>query len=217
VKRVFFLLPLLFFSGAVRAQMGVMDPDTVCKYNDLLNQLECKKVEVDKPVPSGYEILSKALNDWNKKLDALRAARAAQPAPVQAVRPAPANPDPDYQKNLLDFIHCRQQPNGVALDKQKPCSEVFDYTRAYCVVNPEKLRCNLAKSKEEITKAFDALVSEYRADKYRDRHSDYFGAKFHRYTEWACMSFPDLVVPQQDGQHSCPDAPNALVPDRTKP
>jgi hypothetical protein len=120
-------------------------------------------------------------------------------------------------KDTVDFIYCRQNPKGSVADdgKQKPCAEVIEYTKAFCSVNPAEDRCNLARSREEVQKAFAALVDEYTTNTHKNRNweQSYFSEKFVKLTKWGCMSFPDMVLPQKEGMHACPNAPE---PTQTK-
>jgi len=116
-------------------------------------------------------------------------------------------------KDTVDFIYCRQNQKGGITDsegKPKTCADVIEYTKAFCSVNPEVDRCNLAKSKSEVEKAFAALVDEYNTNTHRNRNWEqaYFGEKFAKLTKWGCMSFPDMTLPQRNGtSHPCPNAP----------
>jgi len=120
-------------------------------------------------------------------------------------------------KDTVDFIYCRQNPKGNFTDneKQKACADVIEYTKAFCSVNPTEERCTLARSREEVQKAFAALVNQYNSDPHRSRpwEQSYYGESFAKLTKWGCMSFPDMVLPQKEGTHACPNAPE---PTQTK-
>lgn len=120
-------------------------------------------------------------------------------------------------KDTVDFIYCRQNPKGNVTDdeKQKACAEVIEYTKAFCSVKPAEDRCNLARSRDEVQKAFAALVDEYTTNTHKNRNweQSYFSEKFAKLTKWGCMSFPDMVLPQKEGTHPCPNAPE---PTQTK-
>jgi hypothetical protein len=115
-------------------------------------------------------------------------------------------------KDTVDFIYCRQNPKGNVTDgeKQRACADVIEYTKAFCLVNPEVERCTLAKSKAEVEKAFAALTDDYNTNPRRTKKDvqGFYDSLFARYTKWGCMSFPDLTLPQRDGTlHLCPNAP----------
>jgi hypothetical protein len=115
-------------------------------------------------------------------------------------------------QDTVDFIYCRRSPKGGLPDsdgKPRTCADVLEYTKAFCSVNPEKERCNLARSKAEVEKAFAALLDEYNKNAHRNGKWEqaYFGEKFDKLTKWGCMSFPDMTLPQRNGMsHPCPDA-----------
>jgi hypothetical protein len=116
-------------------------------------------------------------------------------------------------KDTVDFIYCRQNQKGSISDyeqKQKTCADVIEYTKAFCLVNPEVERCTLARSKAEVEKAFASLVDDYKTDPRRNKKDTqmYFDSLFAKLTKWGCMSFPDMTLPQRDGtSHQCPSAP----------
>lgn len=116
-------------------------------------------------------------------------------------------------KDTVDFIYCRQNPKSGITDsdgKPKTCADVIEYTKAFCLVNPELERCTLAKSKTEVQKAFAALAEDYNTDPRRKKKDvqEYFDSQFAKLTRWGCMSFSDMSLPQRDGtMHLCPDAP----------
>lgn len=114
-------------------------------------------------------------------------------------------------KDTIDFIYCRQNPKGNITDSEgqsKTCANVIEYTKAFCSVNPEADRCNLAKSKADVEKVFVAAADTYKANKRRAGNDEYFADKFAKLTKWGCMSFPDMILPQPDGtSHPCPNAP----------
>jgi hypothetical protein len=114
-------------------------------------------------------------------------------------------------KDTVDYIYCRQNPNNGITDsdgKPKTCADVIDYTKAFCAVNIEDGRCKLAKSRAEVLKAFASLLDGYNSEKHKDKEHPYYAEQAAKLTRWGCMSFPDLVLPQIDGDtHSCPNAP----------
>jgi hypothetical protein len=119
-------------------------------------------------------------------------------------------------KDTVEFIYCRQNTKGSVINDgvQKSRADVIEYTKAFCAVNLTDERCTLARSREEVQKAFAALVGEYNADPHRNRNSDQaiFAEKFAKLTKWGCMSFPDMVLPQKEGTHACPNAPDVSQP-----
>jgi hypothetical protein len=115
-------------------------------------------------------------------------------------------------KDTVDYIYCRQNPKGNVADgdgKQKTCTDVIEYTKAFCSVNPAVDRCTLARSRAEVEKAFTALLNQYNSDPRRNKpwEQSYYGESFAKLTRWGCMSFPDMVLPQREGTHPCPNAP----------
>ena len=163
------------------------------------------------------------LTGFNKALAANRAKAEAnrQQAPVNVQQPqvspeaikelfAQVKQEKDA-KDTVDFLYCRQNPKSGISDyegKAKTCSEVIEYTKAFCALNIEDGRCKLAKSKAEVTKAFASLVDGWNSEKRKNKEHDYYAEEFAKLTKWACMSFPDMVLPQIDGDtHFCPNAP----------
>jgi hypothetical protein len=112
-------------------------------------------------------------------------------------------------KDTVDLIYCRQNPKasiGDSEGKPKTCADVIEYTKAFCLVNPQVERCTLAKSKVEVEKVFAALADDYNTDPRRQKRDVqmYFDSQFAKLTRWGCMSFPDLSLPQRDGtMHPC--------------
>jgi hypothetical protein len=151
-------------------------------------------------------------------LDA-RAARNAAAAPARIAEEklrqdqatAAAAQKAQDDKETAQFLYCRQNPNKEAVTDgaTKSCADFIEYEKASCLVNPGKDICNLAKSKAEVEKAFADLSDKFHSD-HPNRHSTqmYYESLYAKTTRWACMSFPDMTVPQWGGgQHPCPDAP----------
>jgi len=189
---------------------------TNCYVND--QWIDCSSTTRTSPPPSGgfWGGLNKAMADRRAKADTNRdqnAQQAPQLSP-EAIKELLAEEKKEREaKDTVDFIYCRQNPKSGITDsegKRETCAEVIEYTKAFCSVNPEVERCNLAKSKAEVEKAFAALVDEYTTNTHRNRDWEqrYFAEKFAKLTKWGCMSFPDMTLPQRDGTlHACPSAP----------
>jgi hypothetical protein len=116
-------------------------------------------------------------------------------------------------KETAQFLYCRQNPmkETVVDGATKSCADFIEYEKASCLVNTKKDICNLAKSKEEVEKAFADLADKFHSD-HPNRHSTqmYYESLYAKLTKWGCESFSDMTVPQWGGgQHACPDAPVA--------
>jgi sarcosine oxidase delta subunit len=116
-------------------------------------------------------------------------------------------------KETVDFLYCRRNPNGSVAEyqgKPRTCADVVEYTKAFCLVNPEAERCKLAKSKAQVEKAFASAIEDFKNDPRHTKKDTqgFYDEFFRNLTRWGCMSFPDMILPQRDGtEHRCPDAP----------
>src|SRR6266404_2776498 len=194
--------------------------NTNCMVNGQM--VDCRSTTTNETPPSGGW-----LSGVNKALAANRAkADAKRDQNVENIQQSQLSPEAIKElfaqekqardaKDTVDFIYCRQSPKSGITDfdgKSKTCGDVIEYTKAFCAVNPEVGRCNLAKSKAEVEKAFAALVDNYNSNKHRNGswEQGYYSNKFAELTKWGCMSFTDMTLPQRDGAvHSCPSAPEA--------
>ena len=107
-------------------------------------------------------------------------------------------------KETVDFLYCRQNPNGSVAEyegKPRTCTDVVEYTKAFCLVNPEVERCKLAKSKAEVEKAFASAIEDFKNDPRHTKKDTqgFYDEFFGKLTRWGCMSFPDMILPQRDG------------------
>jgi hypothetical protein len=187
--------------------------ETNCHKDDITGDVPCTTGPAQ-PKTVG-EAIAKAL-----------APKSASSPSIQQVQTGPPQISPEAVKELLagmkkerdekdtiNFLLCRQNPKSNVTDydgQAKSCDETIEYTKAFCAVNTAAERCNLARTKEEVQKAFAALVDEYNTNEHRHKawEQSYFSEKFAKLTRWGCMSFPDMTLPQMDaGQHSCPNAP----------
>jgi|SRR5580704_9221061 hypothetical protein len=166
------------------------------------------------PPPSGgaAQGIKDALDAHAARVAASAPARVEQEKLRQQQAAAAAQKAQD-DKETAQFLYCRQNPNKeTAVDGvTKSCAEFIEYEKASCLVNTKKDICNLAKSKAEVEKAFSDLSDKFHSD-HPNRHSTqmYYESLYAKTTRWACMSFPDMTVPQWGGgQHPCPDAPVA--------
>ena len=179
----------------------------------------CTSTTTTPPSSGGaLEGINKALAANRAKAEAKRDQNAQQGPQAQlsqeAIKELLAEQKKEREnKDTVDFIYCRQNPKGTITDyeeKQQTCADVIEYSKAFCLVNPEAERCTLAKSKAEVEKAFTSLVNDYNTDPRRNKKDTqmYFDSLFAKLTKWGCMSFPDMTLPQRDGTlHACPDAP----------
>jgi hypothetical protein len=116
-------------------------------------------------------------------------------------------------KETVDFVYCRQNPNGSVTEyqgKPRTCTDVVEYTKAFCVVNATVDRCKLAKSKAEVEKAFASAIEDFKNDPRHTKRDTqgFYDEFFGKMTRWGCMSFPDMILPQRDGtEYRCPYAP----------
>jgi sarcosine oxidase delta subunit len=193
--------------------------DTSCYVNGRL--VNCTSTTKTEPPPSGgaLEGINKALAERRAKADANRNQNAqnVQQTPqlsAEAIKELLAEEKQEREsKDTVDYIYCRQNPKGSMTDsegKSKACTEVIEYTKAFCLVNPGVERCTLAKSKAEVDKAFSVLSEDYKTDPRRNKKDAqmYYDSLFAKLTKWGCMSFPDMTLPQRDGtSHPCPNAP----------
>ena len=193
--------------------------NTDCNVNG--QQVNCTSTTTTPPPPSGgvLEGVTKTLADNRARAEARRD-QSAQQAQLseEAMREMLAEQEKEKEnKDTVDFIYCRQNPSRDITNyegKQEACADVIEYTKAFCLVNPDAERCTLAKSKTEVERAFASLVNEYNADPRRNKRDGqmYFDSLFAKLTRWGCMSFPDMTLPQRDGTlHPCPNAPEAPV------
>jgi sarcosine oxidase delta subunit len=212
------ILGIALFWTAVSAFGQDSTTNTDCNVYD--QQVNCRSTTTTPPPPSGG-----ALEGINKALAANRAraeantdqnAQQAQQAPLseEAIKELLAEEKKEREnKDTVDFIYCRQNSKGSITDyeeKQKTCADVIEYTKAFCLVNPEVERCTLAKSKAQVDNAFASLVNDYNTDPRRNKKDTqiYFDSLFAKLTKWGCMSFPDMTLAQRDGTlHPCPSAP----------
>jgi len=184
---------------------------TTTECEDKYNGMTCKTTPNP---PSIGELLNRNLNRKNPQPAAAPATSSGlSPEAVKAIL-AEQKAERDA-KDTVDFLYCRQNAKGSVTngETQRPCADVIEYTKAFCSVNTDAERCNLAKSKAEVEKAFTALLSEYNANPRHNKswEQSYFGEKFSKLTRWGCMSFPDMTLPQRDGaSHACPNAPDGV-------
>jgi hypothetical protein len=192
--------------------------DTHCMVNGQM--VDCNSTTTQQAPPSGGWLtgVNKALAANRAKADANR-----QQSP-QNVQQSQLSPEAIKElfaqekqergaKDTVDYIYCRQNPkNGITDSDGKPktCADVIDYTKAFCTVNIEDGRCKLAKSRTDVLKAFASLLDGYNSEKDKNKEHGYYAEQAAKLTRWGCMSFPDMVLPQIDGDtHSCPNAPEA--------
>jgi sarcosine oxidase delta subunit len=209
-------LAALFLLTAVSA-FGQSTTNTDCNVNG--QQVNCTSTTTTPTPPTRPS--GGALEGINKTLAANRAraeAKKDQNAQAQLSREAmkellAQEKQERENKNTVDFIYCRQNPKGSITDYDgnlKACPDVIEYTKAFCLVNPEVERCALAKSKADVEKAFAGLINNYNTDPRRNKRDTqmYFDSLFAKLTKWGCTSFPDMTLPQRDGSsHPCPNAP----------
>lgn len=196
---------LLLFTGRAFGQQSGTTTECENKYNGIT----CKTTPSP---PTLGEIINRNLSPKNPQ----QAAATAPPSGLspEAVKAILAEEKAQRDaKDTVDFLYCRQNPKGSVTNDGtvRPCADVIEYTKAFCSVNTDAERCNLAKSKAEVDRAFAALVSEYNTNSHRNKpwEQGYFGEKFAKLTRWGCMSFSDLTLPQRDGaSHACPNAPD---------
>ena len=195
--------------------------DTTCNTVDG-QRMNCTSTTTQQAPPSGGW-----LTGFNKAMAANRAkAEANRQQSPQTVEQSQLSPGAIKElftqekqerdaKDTVDFIYCRQNPkSGIADSEGKPksCADVIEYTKAFCTVNIEDGRCKLAKSRAEVLKAFASLLDGYNSEKHKNKEHDYYAEQAAKLTRWGCMSFPDMVLPQIDGDtHSCPNAPAEAV------
>jgi hypothetical protein len=152
---------LVSLFAAVTALGQQSTTDTNCYVNGQI--VNCtSRTQTEQP-PSGGLLagMNKALADHRAKTDANRnqggqtAQQSAQLSP-EAVKELLAEEKQDREaKETVDFIYCRQNPKSSLTDsdgKAKACADVIEYSKAFCSVNPDAERCNLAKSKAEVDK-----------------------------------------------------------------
>jgi hypothetical protein len=212
MKSFVMALALFFMAGQASGQQS----GTTTECEKQLDKLVCK---TQQDPPSLAEML-----DFSKR-KASRPQAAAAPSGSPQISPeaikqlVAEEQKAQDAKDTVDYIYCRQNPkSGIKQSEGQPksCTEVIEYTKAFCSVNTEAERCNLARSKAEVEKAFAALVDEYSTNTHRNRNWEqtYFGEKFAKLTKWGCMSFPDMTLPQRDGaSHPCPNAPESAHAD----
>jgi hypothetical protein len=218
MKSIVMTTALFLMAGQASGQQSTTNTD--CDVNG--QQVSCTSTTRTPPPPSGAA-LHGALESINKTLAANRArdeakrdqnAQQAQQAQLsqEAIKELLAEEKKEREnKDTVDFIYCRRNSKGSITDSEgtpKTCADVMEYTKAFCSVNPEVDRCNLAKSKLEVEKAFAALADAYGMNRGHAGNEEYFADKFTKLTKWGCMSFPDMTLPQKNGTlHPCPDAP----------
>jgi sarcosine oxidase delta subunit len=216
MKTTVLVMALLLTAVSAFGQESTTNTD--CNVYD--QQVNCRSTTTTPPPPSGgaLEGINKALAANRARAEAKRDQNAQQAQQAQlsqgAIKELLAEEKKEREnKDTVDFIYCRQNPKGSISDyeeKQKTCSDVIEYTKAFCLVNPEVERCTLAKSKVEVEKAFASLVNDYNTDPRRNKKDTqmYFDSLFAKLTKWGCMSFPDMTLAQRDGTlHPCPSAP----------
>ncbi len=214
------MLAIALFLTAVSAFGQESTTNTDC--NVYGQQVNCTSTTTTPPPPSGgaLEGINKALAANRARAEAKRDQNAQQAQQAQlsqeAIKELLAEEKQEREnKDTVDFIYCRQNPKGSITDyeeKQKTCADVIEYTKAFCLVNPDVERCTLAKSKVEVEKAFASLVNDYNTDPRRNKKDTqmYFDSLFAKLTKWGCMSFPDMTLAQRDGTlHPCPSAPES--------
>ena len=190
---------------------------TTTECEKVLDKMTCKTTPTP-PTPSGLGEIFRPKKE--KDTD--------QPQTVVAAAPSGLSPEAvkaylaeekamQDAKDTVDFIYCRQNPKSNVTDneKQKACADVIEYTKAFCSVNPTEDRCTLARSREEVQKAFAPFVNQYNSDPHRSRpyEQSYYSERFAKLIKWGCMSFPDMVLPEKEGTYACPNAPE---PTQTK-
>jgi sarcosine oxidase delta subunit len=205
--------------------------DTNCYVNGQL--VNCTSTTKTEPPPSGGWLAgvnkamaaNRAKAEANRNQNTQNTQQSPQLSP-EAIKELLAEEKQERDaKETVDFIYCRQNPKGNITDSNgqpQACADVIAYTKAFCTVNTEANRCNLATSRTEVERAFADAAKAYN-DKDNKRHAgneEYFTEKFAKLTRWGCMSFPDMVLPQKDGSfHPCPNAPDpaALPADAPQP
>ncbi len=218
-KVVEMTLAAIFMASAASAQTQTDTRCSTSSDNGLGHTTDCKSTTEPVPQPNGgwlKDVLD-GLAAKQKRAEAKREnAQNSQQAPqlsAEAIKELLAEEKKEKDaKDTVDFIYCRQNPKGGIADsegKPKPCADVIEYTKAFCSVNPEVERCTLAKSKAEVEKAFSVLSDDYKTDPRRNKRDAqmYYDSLFAKLTKWGCMSFPDMTLPQRDGTHPCPNAP----------
>jgi hypothetical protein len=167
------------------------------------------------PPPSGgaAQGIKDALDAHAARVAASAPARIAEEKLRQDQATAAAAQKARNDKETAQFLYCRQNPSKetVVDGVTKSCADFIEYEKASCLVNPGKDICNLARSKAEVEKAFADLTDKFHSDHPNRRSTQlYYESLYAKTTRWACMSFPDMTVPQWGGgQHACPDAPAA--------
>ena len=217
MKSVMIVLALFLTASPLFGQQS--STDTHCYVNGQM--VDCTSTTNTEPSPSGgaWEGINKALAERRAKAEANRNQNTqnVQQTPqlsAEAIKELLAEEKKEKEsKETVDFIYCRQNPKASITDSQglpKTCTQVIEYTKAFCAVNADAERCTLARSESEVDKAFAALLNQYSSDKHRDRawEQEYYKQSFAKLTKWGCMSFPDMTLPQPDGtSHPCPNAP----------
>jgi hypothetical protein len=214
------ILGAAFFAAAAPMFAQQSTTNTNCMVNGQM--VNCTSTTTNPTPPTGGW-----LSGFNKALAADRAkAEANRGQNPQNVQQSQLSPEAIKElfaeekrerdaKDTVDFIYCRQNPKSGVTDsegKSKACADVMEYTKAFCLVNPNDDRCTLARSKKEVNEKFAALAADFNTDPRRKKkdQQEYFDAMFEKLIRWGCMSFPDMTLPQRDGTtHSCPNAPEA--------
>ena len=198
-------MALLFLSVAAFGQTQQSQQATVtdCKTNPWGMSCETKTA----PTPYTF-------NDFMAQLHRYSGSHPSDaPSIGDAIKEIFAEQEREKEKtDTVIFLYCRANPQkDVTNDGQRQsCTDVLEYTKAFCLVNTDDDRCTLAKSKAGVTEAFAKLSSEYRDEDPKQNKKSiqaYYDPLFRKLIKWGCMSFPDMTLTQRDGTpYPCPDA-----------
>lgn len=208
------VVALAIFLTALPALGQQSGTTTNCEKSSDGNQMTCKTTQTFNPA----DFFSPKKNP-------------TQPQPAAASGPTGLSPDAVKAlfaeqkaardaKETVDFLYCRQNLKGSVMDyegKPRTCTDVVEYTKAFCLVNLEADRCKLARSKAEVEKAFASAIEDFKNDPRHTKKDTqgFYDEFFGKLTKWGCMSFPDMILPERDGtEHRCPDAPEATMPEK---
>jgi hypothetical protein len=208
MKSILMVLAIVLAAGPAFGQQS--GTTTVCEKTSYPEGISCKTVPTP---PTLGEILSHRANSSQPQPSGTSTPTALSPEAVKAfLADQKATQD---AKETVDFLYCRQNPNGGVAEyegKPRTCADVVEYTKAFCLVNPEAERCKLAKSKAEVEKAFAFAIQSFKDDPRHTKKDTqgFYDEFFGKLTKWGCMSFPDMILPERDGtEHRCPDAPES--------
>src|ERR1700680_574755 len=140
MKTTMTAIALLLMAASTFGQQSTTN--TNCNVND--QRVNCTSTTTIPPPPSGgaLEGINKALAANRTRTEAKREQNAQQAQQAQLSQEAIKEllAEEKENKDTVDFIYCRQNPKGSITDneeKQKTCADVIEYTKAFCLVNPD--------------------------------------------------------------------------------